>query len=81
MYSLISSLIVLAAFLGIGFLFTELPKACLNAIIVVSLIHKCFEVKSVVGIFKKSKIEALAWLATFTGVIVLDIDFGRNNLI
>ena len=75
-YSLISSLIVLAAFLGIGFLFKELPNACLAAIIVVSLIHKCLEVKSVIGIFKKSKIEACAWFATFFGVLVLDIDYG-----
>jgi len=75
-YSLISSLIVLAAFVGIGFLFKELPNACLAAIIVVSLIHKCLEVKSVIGIFKKSKIEACAWFATFFGVLVLDIDYG-----
>jgi MFS superfamily sulfate permease-like transporter len=75
-YSLISSLIVLAAFLGIGFLFKELPNACLASIIVVSLIHKCMEVSSVIGIFRKSKIEAMAWCATFCGVIILDIDYG-----
>lgn len=75
-YSIISSLIVLATFLGIGFLFKALPNACLASIIVVSLIHKCFEAKSVISIFKKSKLEALAWCATFSGVIVLDIDYG-----
>jgi len=34
------------------------------------------EVTSVIGIFRKSKIEAMAWCATFCGVIILDIDYG-----
>jgi MFS superfamily sulfate permease-like transporter len=75
-YSLISSLVVLTAFLGIGFLFKELPNAVLAAIIFVSLIKKCFESREIVKIFKKSKFEGLAWCATFLGVIVLDIDYG-----
>lgn len=75
-YSLISSLIVLAAFMGVGFLLKELPNACLAAIIVVSLIHKCLEARSVIKIFKKSKLEGMAWCATFCGVIILDIDSG-----
>lgn len=75
-YSLISSVIVLITFVGIGFLFKDLPNACLAAIIVVSLIRKCFEARSVVSIFKKSKLEGLAWSATFFGVLILDIDYG-----
>jgi MFS superfamily sulfate permease-like transporter len=75
-YSLISSLVVLTAFLGIGFLFKELPNAVLAAIIFVSLIKKCFESREIIKIFKKSTLEGLAWCATFLGVIVLDIDYG-----
>ena len=75
-YSLISSLVVLTAFLGIGFLFKELPNAVLAAIIFVSLIKKCFETKEFIKIFKTSKLESLAWCITFLGVIILDIDYG-----
>jgi len=75
-YSLISSMIVLAAFMGVGFLMKELPNAVLASIIVVSLIHKCLEARSVIKIFKKSKLEAIGWCATFCGVIILDIDSG-----
>lgn len=75
-YSVVSSIIVLITFLGIGFLFQALPHACLASIIVVSLLNKSFEVVSIVSIFKKSKLEACAWCATFSGVIILDIDYG-----
>ena len=74
--SLISGLIVLISFLGIGFLFKDLPNACLAAVIVVTLIRKCFEARSVIKIFRKSKLEGLSRYATFFGVLILDIDYG-----
>lgn len=76
LYSIISCIIVLITFLGIGSLFQALPSACLAAIIVVSLLNKSLEVVSIVSIFKKSKLEACAWCVSFLGVIILDIDYG-----
>ena len=42
----------------------------------IALVWMLLEVKQIVPIYKRSKMEALAWLATFGGVIILDIDYG-----
>lgn len=46
------------------------------AIIVVALLSMLVEVRQIIPIYKKSKLEALAWLATFAGVMILDISYG-----
>ena len=34
------------------------------------------EVRQIVPIYKRSKLEAIAWLATFGGVMIFDISWG-----
>jgi MFS superfamily sulfate permease-like transporter len=48
----------------------------LAALIVVALIKKVFDVADFWKMFKKSKLDALAWLITFLGVVVFDVDIG-----
>ncbi|CAF1045955.1 unnamed protein product [Brachionus calyciflorus] len=75
-YAIFASVLVLIVIVGIGPLFRSLPNACLAAIIVVALISLLIEVRQIKVIFKRSKFEALAWLITFSGVMILDVDYG-----
>jgi len=73
---LISSLIMLIVILALGPLLRTLPNCCLAALIVVALIKKVLDVGDFWKIFKKNRLDALAWLFTFLGVVVFDVDIG-----
>ncbi|RNA41964.1 solute carrier family 26 member 10-like [Brachionus plicatilis] len=75
-YGIFASILVLVVILFLGPLFGSLPNACLAAIIVIALKSMVLEVKNLPNLFKKSKIEALGWLMTFLGVMILDVDVG-----
>jgi MFS superfamily sulfate permease-like transporter len=40
------------------------------------MVKKIFEVTNVVIFYRRSKIEGLVWLITFSGVIIFDVDIG-----
>lgn len=44
--------------------------------IVIALIKKLIDVKDFWTLFKKSKLDAMAWLFTFLGVVIFDVDIG-----
>jgi MFS superfamily sulfate permease-like transporter len=44
--------------------------------IIVSLKHHILEVKDVPAIYRRSKMEALAWTVTYLAVIIIDVDIG-----
>ena len=46
------------------------------ALIVVALIKKTLDIKDFWTLFKKNKLDAMAWLCTFLGVVVFDVDIG-----
>jgi SulP family sulfate permease len=48
----------------------------LAALIVVALIKKVLDIADFWKLFKKSKLDGLAWLITFLGCIVFDVDIG-----
>jgi MFS superfamily sulfate permease-like transporter len=44
--------------------------------IIVALKHHIVEVCQVPGIYRRSKLEALAWIVTYAAVLILDFDIG-----
>ncbi|CAF0955390.1 unnamed protein product [Brachionus calyciflorus] len=75
-YGIFSSILVLVVILFLGPLFKSLPNACLAAIIVVALKAMVLEVTIFPKLLKKSKMEAMGWLVTYLGVMILDVDVG-----
>lgn len=71
-----SALLVLLVALFLGPLFFYLPKAILASIIVVALKHMIIDVKEIVPLVKKSKIEGLGWIISYGGVMILNVDVG-----
>jgi MFS superfamily sulfate permease-like transporter len=53
-----------------------LPNACLAAIIVIALKNMILQITQLPKIFKQSQLEAIAWIVTFSSVIILDVDIG-----
>lgn len=75
-FGLVSSGLILIVIIAVGPLFKTLPNACLAAIIVVALKNMLLQILQFPVIIRRSKFEALAWTATFLGVIILDVDVG-----
>lgn len=73
---LISAIIMLVVILAVGPLMATLPNCVLASLIVVALIKKTIDVKDFWTLFKKNKLDAMAWLFTFLGVVVFDVDIG-----
>jgi len=73
---LISAVIMLVVILALGPLLATLPNCVLASLIVVALIKKVLDVKDFWTLFKKNKLDAMAWLCTFLGVVVFDVDIG-----
>ena len=44
--------------------------------IIVALIQKALHVTDFWGLFKKSKLEGLVWMLTFSAVMIFDVDIG-----
>ena len=62
--------------LWIGKLFEPLPKAVLACIIVFALKGLLFQIKDFFYLWSINKFESIAWIITFLGVVLLDVDFG-----
>jgi MFS superfamily sulfate permease-like transporter len=75
-YSFFGSVILLIVILFMGSCFRTLPEACLSAIIVMALRLLMQEVFTLPKIYKRSKLEALAWFVTFLCVVVFNVDIG-----
>lgn len=75
-YSFYASFVLLLVILFIGPYFETLPKACLSGIIVAALRLLMQEVLKLPKLYKRSKLDALAWFVTFLGVVILNVDMG-----
>lgn len=73
---LISSFIMLIVILALGPLLKTLPNSVLAALIVIALIKKTIDIVDFWKIYKKNKMDALAWLVTFLSVVIFDVDIG-----
>lgn len=73
---LISAIIMLIIIMALGPLLATLPNCVLAALIVIALIKKLIDIKDFWTLYKKSKLDAMAWLFTFLGVVVFDVDIG-----
>lgn len=73
---LISAIIMLIVILALGPLLATLPNCVLAALIVIALIKKVVDVKNFFILFKQNKLDAMAWLITFLGVVIFDVDIG-----
>ncbi|RNA14247.1 solute carrier family 26 member 6-like [Brachionus plicatilis] len=74
--SVFSSLIILVVIIWLAPLFKTLPTLCLASIIVVALKNMLFQVKDCFKLWKINRYEAITWLMTFLGTVVLDVDAG-----
>ena len=61
---------------AVGPLFRTLPNACLAAIIVTAMKNMLLQTKQLPNLWRVNKMEFLAWLITFWGVVLLDVDYG-----
>ncbi|CAF1011853.1 unnamed protein product [Rotaria sordida] len=73
---LLASIVVLIVILAIGQLFRTLPNACLAAIIVTAMKNMLLQTKQLPILWRINKLEFLAWIITFLGVVLLDVDYG-----
>jgi MFS superfamily sulfate permease-like transporter len=62
--------------LVLGPLFRTLPNACLAAIIVTAMKNMLLQTQQLPNLWRVNKLEFLAWLITFWGVVLLDVDYG-----
>ena len=67
---------VLIVILAVGPLFRTLPNACLAAIIVTAMKNMLLQTKQIPVLWRINKLEFLAWMITFWGVVLLDVDYG-----
>lgn len=67
---------MLIVILAVGPLFRTLPNACLAAIIVTAMKNMLLQTKQLPNLWRVNKMEFLAWLITFWGVVLLDVDYG-----
>ncbi|XP_064092981.1 LOW QUALITY PROTEIN: prestin-like [Macrobrachium nipponense] len=72
----ISCVFILLILLFIGPLFEALPNCVLSSIIVVSLKGLFLQMKELKTLWALSRSDAFIWLATFSGSVILDIDYG-----
>ena len=73
---LLASIVVLIVILAVGPLFRTLPNACLAAIIVTAMKNLLLQTRQLPTLWRINKLEFLAWLITFWGVVLLDVDYG-----
>ncbi|CAF3927488.1 unnamed protein product [Rotaria sordida] len=73
---IISSIFLLITILKIGPLLEPMPKACLVAIIIVSLRNLLMKVRDIFTIGRVTKLETIVWISTFFSTIILDVDYG-----
>ncbi|CAF2630360.1 unnamed protein product [Rotaria sp. Silwood2] len=73
---LLASIVVLIVILVVGPLFRTLPNACLAAIIVAAMKNMLLQTKQLPVLWRINKLEFLAWIITFLGVVFLDVDYG-----
>lgn len=74
--SFFSCFILLFVLLFVGPLFQPLPNCVLASIVVVALKGMIMQVKDLYQAWKHSHADALVWLGSFLGVVLLDIDYG-----
>ncbi|XP_034238112.1 prestin-like [Thrips palmi] len=74
--SFFSCLILLFVLLFVGPLFQPLPNCVLASIVVVALKGMMMQVKDLFHAWRHSHADALVWLGSFLGVVLLDIDYG-----
>lgn len=74
--SLVSALLLLATVLWIGPFFSPLPRCVLSAVIIVALKPMIMQVTQIKRFAQQGKLELLTWVATFLGVVFIDIDVG-----
>ncbi len=72
----LASIVVLIVILAVGPLFRTLPNACLAAIIVTAMKNMLLQTKQLPVLWRINKLEFLAWIITFWGVVLLDVDYG-----
>ncbi|CAF1402003.1 unnamed protein product, partial [Didymodactylos carnosus] len=73
---ILASIIVLIVILAVGPVFRTLPNACLAAIIVTAMKNMLLQTKQLPALWRTNKLEFLAWMITFSGVVLLDVDYG-----
>ncbi|CAF1366041.1 unnamed protein product [Didymodactylos carnosus] len=73
---ILASIIVLIVILAVGPVFRTLPNACLAAIIVTAMKNMLLQTKQLPVLWRTNKLEFLAWIITFWGVVLLDVDYG-----
>ncbi|KAJ1528690.1 hypothetical protein ONE63_007083 [Megalurothrips usitatus] len=74
--SFFSCIILLFVLLFVGPLFEPLPNCVLASIVVVALKGMLMQVKDLFQAWRHSHADALVWLGSFLGVVILDIDYG-----
>ncbi|CAF0910256.1 unnamed protein product [Adineta steineri] len=73
---ILASIVVLIVILAVGPLFRTLPNSCLAAIIVTAMKNMLLQTKQLPVLWRINKLEFLAWMITFWGVVLLDVDYG-----
>ncbi|XP_069160934.1 prestin-like isoform X2 [Procambarus clarkii] len=74
--SFICCSLLLFILLFVGPVFESLPNCVLSSIIVVALKGMFMQVKDLRRVWAVSRADALIWLASFLGVVIIDIDYG-----
>jgi MFS superfamily sulfate permease-like transporter len=72
----LAAIVVLIVILAVGPLFRTLPNSCLAAIIVTAMKNMLLQTKQLPILWRINKLEFLAWIITFWGVVLLDVDYG-----
>ncbi|CAL4076706.1 unnamed protein product [Meganyctiphanes norvegica] len=74
--SFVCCTLILLILLFIGPLFETLPNCVLSSIIVVALKGMFLQLYDLKARWELSKVDAVIWLVTFLGVVIIDIDYG-----
>ncbi|CAL4171388.1 unnamed protein product [Meganyctiphanes norvegica] len=74
--SFVCCTLILLILLFIGPLFETLPNCVLSSLIVVALKGMFLQLYDLKARWELSRIDAIIWLATFLGVVIIDIDYG-----
>ncbi|KAM8754074.1 solute carrier family 26 member 6 isoform 1-T2 [Acanthopagrus schlegelii] len=72
----LSAVVILFITLWIGYLFEDLPKAVLAAIIFVNLHGMMKQFMDIPALWKSNKVDMLVWLVTFILTVLLNPDLG-----
>ncbi|XP_055346632.1 pendrin-like [Paramacrobiotus metropolitanus] len=74
--SLVQCTIILIVVLALGKFLEPLPKPCLGAIVMVSVLKLMFQIAELLTLWKLSFVDWSIFLAVFMGTIILDVDLG-----